>query len=628
MASNKLVVADFDFDLVKANLKAFLQDQPEFSDYNFEGSGFAVLLDTLAYNTHYLGFNANMVANEMYLDSADVRKNVVSLAKMLGYTPSSAKSPTAVVDITLNNATGSTVTMDKGTSFSATIDNTEYNFVTNEDIAMAPQDGVYKFSNVTLYEGTLVNFKYTVDSTDVDQRFIIPNINADTSTLKVTVQTSISDTTQSIYTLASGLKSLDNTSKAYFLSETDTGKFEVYFGDDILGKKLADGNIVTLEYIVSNLEDANGTTNFVAKGSVGGFSDVTVVTKTAAEGGSIPETKESIRFNAPLQYTSQDRAVTTTDYETLVKSIYPNATSISAWGGEDDETPIYGVVKIAVKGQSGVPLTNSTKLDIVTKLKSYNVASVRPEIVDPIITSIILVVNAKFDKKSTAKTSDTLKSEIVDAITDYNKNTLTAFDGVFRYSKVMGIIDDVDNSILSNITTVKIRKNFTPTLSSSTKYDIYFRNAIYNPHSGHEAVVSSTGFKISGNDNEMFLDDDGMGNVRVYYLVSGIKTVQNATQGTIDYATGQITINSLDIASISNIRGSVSTVIEVTASPSSNDVVPVRDQILEIDGWNDEVILLSLTIKYPKANSNSITTITIGWRKVARISTILNKRIQ
>ena len=589
MASNKFIVSDLDFDAIKLNLKAFLQDQPEFSDYNFEGSGFAVLLDTLAYNTHYLGFNANMVANEMYLDSADVRKNVVSLAKMLGYTPSSAKSPTAVVDITLNNATGSTVTMNKGTSFSATIDNTDYNFVTNEDIAMSPQDGVYKFQNVTLYEGTLVNFKYTVDSTDVDQRFIIPNINADTSTLKVTVQTSISDTTQTVYTLATGLKSLDNTSKAYFLSETDTGKFEVYFGDDILGKKLSDGNIVMLEYIVSNLEDANGTTNFTATGSVGGFSDVTVVTKSAAEGGSIPETKESIRFNAPLQYTSQDRAVTTTDYETLVKSIYPNATSISAWGGEDDETPIYGVVKIAVKGQSGVPLTNSTKLDIVTKLKSYNVASVRPEIIDPIITSVVLVVNAKFDKNSTTKTAETLKSEITTAISNYNLNTLTAFDGVFRYSKITGLIDNVDNSILSNITTVKIRKSFTPTLSSSTKYDVYFRNAIYNPHSGHESVLSSTGFKISGINNEMFLDDDGLGNVRLYYLVSGIKTVQNATQGTIDYATGQITLNSLDVASISNIRGSVSTVIEITASPSSNDVVPVRDQILEIDVENSIV---------------------------------------
>ena len=589
MASNKFIVSDLDFDAIKLNLKSFLQDQPEFSDYNFEGSGFAVLLDTLAYNTHYLGFNANMVANEMYLDSADIRKNVVSLAKMLGYTPSSAKSPTAVVDITLNNATGSTVTMDKGTSFSATIDNTDYNFVTNEDIAMSPQDGVYKFSNVTLYEGTLVNFKYTVDSTDVDQRFIIPNVNADTSTLKVTVQTSISDTTQEVYTLATGLKCLDNTSKAYFLSETDTGKFEVYFGDDILGKKLADGNIVILEYIVSNLSDANGTTNFTAKGSVGGFSDVSVVTKTAAQGGSIPETKESIRFNAPLQYTSQDRAVTATDYETLVKSIYPNATSISAWGGEDDETPVYGVVKIAVKGQSGVPLTNATKLDIVTKLKSYNVASVRPEIIDPITTSIVLVVNAKYDKNSTAKTTDTLKSEITEAISNYNSNILSQFDGVFRFSKLTGLIDDVDNSILSNITTVKVRKDFTPTLNSSTKYDIYFRNAIYNPHSGHESVLSSTGFKVSGNNNEMFLDDDGQGNVRVYYLVSGIKTVHNATQGTIDYATGQVTLNSLSVNSISNIRGNVSTKIEVTVSPSSNDVVPVRDQILEIDVSNSIV---------------------------------------
>ena len=589
MASTKLDISELDFDAIKVNLKNFLSKQAEFSDYNFEGSGFAILIDLLAYNTHYLGFNANMVANEMYLDSADIRKNVVSLAKMLGYTPSSAKSPTAVVDITLNNATGATVTMDKGTSFSANIDNTEYNFVTNEDIAMSPQDGVYKFQNVTLYEGTLVNFKYTVDSTDVDQRFIIPNINADTSTLKVTVQTSISDTTQEVYTLATGLKSLNDTSKAYFLSETDTGKFEVYFGDGILGKKLADGNIVILEYIVSNLEVANGTANFTAKGSVGGFSDVTVVTKSAAQGGSVAETKESIRFNAPLQYTSQDRAVTTTDYETLTKSIFPNATSISAWGGEDDETPVYGVVKIAVKGKSGVPLTNATKLDIVTKLKSYNVASVRPEIVDPIITSIILVVNAKYDKKSTAKTADTLKSEIVDAISDYNTNTLTAFDGVFRFSKLMGIIDNVDNSILSNITTVKIRKDFTPTLSSSTKYDIYFRNAIYNPHSGHESVLSSTGFKISGNNNEMFLDDDGKGNVRLFYLVSGIKTVENATQGTIDYETGQITLNSLDVASVSNIRGSASSKIEIEVSPKSNDVVPVRDQILEIDVGNSIV---------------------------------------
>ena len=589
MASNKFIVSDLDFDAIKSNLKSFLQDQPEFSDYNFEGSGFAVLLDTLAYNTHYLGFNANMLANEMYLDSADIRKNIVSLAKMLGYTPTSAKSPVANVDILLNNASGATVSMAKGTAFTSKVNDVNYQFVTNEDIIMTPQDGVYRFSNVNIYEGTLATYRYTVDSTDVDQKFIIPNVNADTSTLKVIIQNSNSDTTQTVYTLASGLKGLTNTSKAYFLQETDNSKFEIYFGDGVIGNKLSDGNIVILEYVVSNKEEANGASSFALSGSIGGFTNATITTNSVAQGGSESETKESIRFNAPLQYTAQDRAVTTTDYETLVKSIYPNVQSISAWGGEDDETPVYGVVKIAIKAKSGSTLTNTTKNSIITSLKPYNVASVRPEIVDPEVTSLVLVVNAKFNKQATAKTSDTLKSEITTALTNYTTNTLSSFDGIFRYSKVTGLIDDVDSSILSNITTVKMRKPFTPTLSSSTKYNVYFRNAIYNPHSGHQSVITSTGFKVAGNNNEMFFDDDGAGNLRVYYLVSGIKTYHNSTQGTIDYATGQITINSLNVASISNIRGSASSVIEITAVPSSNDIVPVRDQILEIDVSNSIV---------------------------------------
>jgi len=589
MASNKFVVSDLDFDAIKSNLKAFLQDQPEFSDYNFEGSGFSVLLDTLAYNTHYLGFNANMVANEMYLDSADIRKNVVSLAKMLGYTPTSAKSPVANVDVLVNNASGSTITMNKGTTFTSIIDNTTFQFVTNEDNIISPVDGVYKFSNINLYEGTLVNFKYTVDSTDVDQKFIIPSQNADTSTLKVQVQNSQSDSAKSTYTLATGLRGLDDTTKAYFLQETDTGKFEVYFGDGVIGKKLSDGNIVILEYVVSNKEEANGASSFTLSSNVGGFTDVTITTNSSAQGGSEPETKESIRYNAPLQYTSQDRAVTTTDYETLIKSIYPNTQSVSAWGGEDDETPVYGVVKISIKPKSGNTLTNSTKNNIITSLAPYNVASVRPEIIEPSVTSLILVVNAKYNKQATSKSAETIKSEITNNLSSYSLNTLSSFDGVFRYSKLTGIIDDVDTSILSNITTVKMRKEFTPTLASSTKYDIYFRNAIYNPHSGHSSVLSSTGFKVAGNNNEMFLDDDGQGNVRVYYLVSGIKTIHNATQGTIDYSTGQITLNSLNVASISNIRGATSTKIEITVVPSSNDIVPVRDQILEIDVANSIV---------------------------------------
>ncbi len=589
MASNKFVVSDLDFDAIKSNLRAFLQDQTQFSDYNFEGSGFAVLLDTLAYNTHYLGFNANMLANEIYLDSADIRKNIVSLAKMLGYTPSSPKAPVAGVDIILNNATGASVTMNKGTAFTSTVDGTSYQFVTNEDITITPADGVYRFSNVNLYEGTLVTYRYTVDSTDVDQKFIIPSVNADTSTLKVTVQTSAGDTSTSTYTLATGLKSLTATSKAYFLQETDTGKFEVYFGDGVIGQNLSDGNIVILEYVVTNKAEANGASTFALSGSIGGFTNVSVSTNSSAQGGSEAETKESIRYNAPLQYTAQDRAVTTTDYETLVKSIYPNALSVSAWGGEDDETPVYGVVKIAIKAASGSTLTDTTKQNIVTSLKPFNVASVRPEIVDPETTSILLTVNAKYDKRATTKTADTLKSEIINSITNYNTETLQKFDGVFRYSILTGLIDDVDTSILSNITTVNMKKSFTPTIGSSTRYDIYFRNAIYNPHAGHEPIVSSTGFFVAGNSNEMFLDDDGQGNIRRYFLSSGIRTYVNNSQGTIDYTNGQITINSLNVSSISNIRGASSSVVEITVTPSSNDVVPVRNQIVEIDIANSNI---------------------------------------
>src|SRR5210317_1494960 len=589
MASNKLEISAIDFDQIKANLKTFLQNQAEFQDYNFEGSGFSILLDLLAYNTHYLAYNANVVANEMFLDSADLRNSIVSLAKMLGYTPTSPRSPIANIDILINNATGTSITMDKGTVFSTSVNGVSYQFITNADATITPVDGVYRFSNVNIYEGSSVTYKYTVDSSDPDQRFIINSTRADTSTLKVKVQNSISDTTTTTYNLSTGLSSLDNTSKVYFIQEVEDNKFEVYFGDGVIGKSLDDGNIVILEYIVSNKAEANGASSFTLSGTINGFSDVTITTNSVAQGGSEGQSKESIRYNAPLNYARQDRAVTTTDYETLVQEIYPNAKSVSAWGGEDDETPVYGVVKIAIKAASGSTLTNTTKQNIITSLQPYNVASVRSEIIDPETTSILLTVNAKFDKRATTKTADTLKSEIIDAITNYNTNTLQKFDGVFRYSKVTGLIDDVDTSILSNITTVNMRKSFTPTIGSSTRYDVYFRNAIYNPHTGHEPIVSSTGFFVPGNSNEMFLDDDGQGNIRRYYLVSGIRTYANNTQGTIDYSNGQITINSLNVSSISNIRGASSSVIELTVTPSSNDVVPVRNQIVEIDVANSNI---------------------------------------
>jgi len=595
--SNRLDVSELDFDNIKNNLKTFLQNQAEFSDYDFEGSGMSVLLDLLAYNTHYLSFNANMLSNELYLDSADIRKNIVSLARQLGYTPTSVKSPMASIDITVNNVptTVASITMDKGTTFNTTIDQISYNFITNEDITATPVDGVYKFSNVSIYEGTLVTFQYTVDSSDVDQQFFIPSNQADTSTLKVTVQNSSSDTTSATYTRSHTLTEINGTSKVYFLQECDDGRFEVYFGDGILGKKVEDGNIVKLEYIVTNMSQSNGASSFTLGGTVGGYTDVSISTVSNAQGGSVAQSNNSIRFNAPLNYQSQNRAVTVKDYETLTQTFYPNAESISAYGGEDAETPVYGTVYIGVVPKSGSTLTETTKLSIVNNLKKYNVASVTPVIVTPETTSILLTSTVKYNENLTTKSSDTIKTNIISTLRNFNSNNLRKFEGLFRYSQLVQDIDDTDTSILSNITTLKIRKNFTPTTGSAITYNVYFRNALYNPHSGHDAtaggILSSTGFKIQGNDNEMFLNDDGEGNVRMYYLVSGVRTYQNNTQGTINYATGQITLTSINISSVSNIRGSASTVIELTVTPRSNDIIPVRDQILEIDVANSSVVV-------------------------------------
>ena len=613
-ASNKLEVSALDFDDIKSNIKIFLASQKEFQDYDFEGSGMAVLIDALAYNTHYLAFNSNMLVNEIFLESADVRKNIVALAKALGYTPTSAKSPLAEINVTVNNVPAGTtsITASKGTTFNTSVDGTTYTYLTNEAVTITPTSGVFKFTNLKVYEGTNVSFSYTVNSSDEDQRFILPSDNADTSTLKVTVQNSASDTTTETYTLATGITSLDSTSKVYFLQEGEDGRFEVYFGDGVLGKSVSDGNIITLEYIVTNKDESNGASTFTLADTIGGFSDVSISTSSNSQGGSEPQSKNSIRYNAPLQYSAQDRAVTTKDYESLVQTIHPNALSVSAYGGEDAETPEYGKVFISIKAASGSTLTTATKNDIVTQLKKYNVASVTPVIVDPEITSLLLTTTAKYDENATTKSADTIKSLVTTTLTNHSTSNLKKFEGLFRYSQLVQDIDDSDTSILSNITTLKIRKNFTPTIGSAKTYNIYFRNALYNPHSSHNAtaggILESTGFKIQGSDEEMFLNDDGQGNVRMYYLVSGVKTYQNNTQGTINYTTGQVTLTSLNIASISNIRGSASTIVELTVQPRSNDVIPVRDQILEIDVANSTVSVESDT--FASGTSDGGTTYT------------------
>ena len=588
----RLDVTDLDFDDIKGNLKTFMRNQSDFTDYDFEGSGMNALLDVLAYNTHYLAMNMNMVANEAFLDTASVRSSVVSHAKTLGYTPNSVRAPIAFVNVTLNNIDGLTsATIPVGTVFTTVIDDVNYQFVTVAEHTTQVQNGILSFSNIPIYEGTYVTNRYTVDTDNVDQKFYINDENGDTTTLLVDVFDDSSSTLSTTFTLATDTTQTASDSNVYFLQESVDGKFEIYFGDGITGKALSDGNIVRIRYVVTNKTKANGASLFSTSATISGITNITTATVSAASGGAEKESIQSIKFNAPLDYAAQGRAVTVNDFKAIVPKVYANTKSVQVYGGEDNDVPTYGRVYISIVPTTG-SITAAAKLDIVKDLKNnYTIASVTPEIVDPEYTKLRLNVNFSYNSKNTIKAQETLISNVTKTITDFNTNNLSKFDAAFRYSPFTSLIDNTDPAITSNITTLKLSKDFTPTLNTSTKYTIPFSNALYNPHSGHDSdaggILSSSGFKISGNTNEMFLNDDGMGNVRMYYIVDGTtNTYQDNNAGTIDYKTGEIVLTSFNITEISNVDGATSTSIRLIVTPESNDIIGVRNQVLEIDTAN------------------------------------------
>lgn len=592
--AERLNITELDFDNIKQNLKTYLSKQKEFTDYDFEGSGMAVLLDLLSYNTHYNALYSNMLANEMFLDSADLRNSVVSHAKQIGYTARSARAPKATLNVTVNDATTATVTMAKGTAFTTTIDGVSYQYVTNKAVSITPTDGVYTFSNVDVYEGTLVTNKYTVDTSDANQRFLIKNINADTSTLKVTVQTSASDSTTETYTLSTDFTSATDDSKIFFLDAVEDQQYEITFGDGVIGKALSNGNVVNISYVVTNGDASNSATTFASASSIDGFSNITVSVVSNSFGGAPAEENSSIKFNAPKRYSSQNRAVTVDDFKSIVRSIYPNIQSIRVWGGEENDPPVYGRTYISIKAISGSNITQAVKDDITTELKKYMVASVTPVISDPETIFLVVETDVKYDAKVTSKSTDDIKQLVLATLTNYNDNTLKKFDGILRHSNLVKTIDDTDSSILSNSTKYKMYQEVTPVTTKIETYTIKFNNALYHPHDGHMSIVSTTGFKINGDTtNEYFLDDDGSGNIRLYYVKDSIKTFANTTQGTIDYTTGEIKINDLYITSVSNINGAASTVFRLTVQPDSKDIKSVRNQVLEFN-LNDAIVNVSV----------------------------------
>ena len=601
--TKRLNVTEFDFDEVKNNLKVFLSGQTEFTDYDFEGSGMNALLDVLAYNTHYLGFNANMLANEMFLDSASLRSSVVSHAKTLGYIPNSARAAVATVNVSLNTTSVTSATMPAGTIFNSTVNGTDYQFVTSDAVTSSNIGSSIPFVLTKIYEGTFVTTRYTVDSTDVEQRFLVPNRRADTSTLKVVVQNSSSDSTTTTFTQATDITQVTDESDVYFLQEVENGKFEVYFGDGVIGTALVDGNIVILTYVVSNTTDANGASIFKSNAGIAGISDVSVEVIDVANGGSEPETITSIKYNAPLDYASQGRCVTTEDYKVYAKKLYANAQSVQVFGGENGSfdsslgvvsAAEYGKVFISVITTTGLSLTSSEKRQLVSDLSKYTVASITPVIIDPDTTFIILNVQFKYDSSKTTSALSEVESEVVSAITSYDTSNLGEFEKLFRHSQVTRLVDDANVSVLSNTTNVILGKFFTPTTTASASYYIYFNNALYNPHSGHNSadggILASTGFFISGDTtNEHFFDDNGEGIVRLYYLQSGARVYVDTTAGTINYATGEVFIESIFITTISDVDGVTSTQVRLTVIPNSKDIVPVRNQILKLDLTNSTV---------------------------------------
>ena len=582
-AQGKIEITDLDFDTVKSNFKTFLSQQSQFTDYNFEGSGMSILMDLLAYNTHYLAFHANMLANEMFLDSSIIRSNAVSHAKALGYTPSSMQASMATLTVSVADVptSQSTLVMPAGTVFTTSVNDVSYTFVTVADTTATSDTGIFQFENVSVYEGTRINFQYTANSSNLEQQFIIPSSNVDTTTLVVRVQNSSTDTTTTTYTLNTDYTNLTSTSAKYFLQEIEDGKFEVYFGDGVSGKKLVDGNIVILDYVVTNGSDADGASAFTAASSIGGYTNITVTTVSSASGGGLSETVDSIKFNAPMKFASQSRAVTPDDYKSILPSVYSNIKSVQVWGGEDNDPAVYGQVYISIKPNTGTTLTTTTKNSIISSLKAYNVASVTPVIVDPVTLLLELTTTVKYNSTLSEKTNSDIRALAETALSTFNTNNLQKFDSVFRHSNLLKALDDADPSILSSTVALKLKRNITPTLNAATKYTISFNNAGYHPSANHsQTVLESSGFYLSGNTNEQFIDDNGSGVIRTFYLLGGTtKTITNATAGTVNYTTGEVVLTSLNVTSVENTDGT----IDITLKPDSNDVIPVRNQVVEID---------------------------------------------
>jgi hypothetical protein len=580
MANNnkRIQVSELDFDAIKSNLKTFLQGQTEFQDYDFEGSGLSVLLDVLAYNTHYNGIYTNLAVNECFLDSASKRASVVSLAKMLGYMPRSASCATATVTATVTSPTSSpsTVTLPAMQPFTTSIDNVSYTFYNRSAVTTALVSGAYTFTGLVLTEGTPLQYKYTMAP---GVRFIIPNANADLNTLTVSIQQTSSSDLYEVYTRADTLTEVTELSTIYFVKEIDDGLYEISFGNDNLGLALSNGNVVTLDYMVSSLEEPNTASSFTYGGVTLAGSSLSVTATAAASGGASSESIDEIKFNAPKYYAAQNRAVTPDDYKAIILKNFPEAQTISVWGGEDNNPPIYGKTYICIKPKEASKLTNLQKEFIKNNiLESRNIVSITPEIVDPEFFNIKVTSFVYYNPRATTKTAAQIETLVKQSIMKYNDEELERFDSVLRYSKLTKIIDETDPAITNNITRIMIRHPHEVQYNIASQYILDLINPISQDGGKQGEVFASTGFYIPNSNELHFLDDDANGNIRLYYTNTNFeKVIVTPDIGTINYETGSIVVRSLTIRAIDGAF------FEWQVKPESYDVVSALNQIVQID---------------------------------------------
>ena len=588
--------SELDFDNIKTNLVAYMKaTDTTFNDYNYEGSAMSTIIDVLAYVTHINSMNANFALNETFLDTSQLRSSVVSHAKLLGYTPRSISPSTAVINMTMNYDATATplwnhdgtntplpLSMPRGTKFSTNIDGVTYPMFASDTTTINFDSG-WNFSNIKLEQGTLASINYTYQN-NVFESYVIPATNVNTAAIKVTVTDSQSTSASKVYSINTNVVNLDGTSEVYFLEEGRDGYYEIKFGDNIIGKRPGNGNTITIEYAtIPSGANVNGATVFTMTDSLVGNTDETITLVSKAVGGAARETREAIKFNAPLAHISQNRAVTPDDYKTIIKNEFADVEAVAVWGGEDNDVPDYGKVYVSIKPLSAEVLTEAQKTTIKTNiLKPKNVVSITPVLVDPEYTYIDLEVFFKYNPNLATVTASGLSTAIRNTLVTHNNDVLKSFNGVYRDSNVVKKIDDTNIAIISNITRVKMTKKITPVLGEATKYTLKFNQALTDL----DATTGTTGSYVTSttftfNSVECLLKDfyDSSSDTRIIQIVNTSGIVQLANVGDVNEEAGTVTLNSFAPTALPTGQ----TTIDVTVKPASSDVSPTRNELLTIN---------------------------------------------